>query len=154
MKFASYISGFVDGEGCFLISFSKRDKLQTGIEVRPSFSVSQDERNLHLIKDIKSFFECGSIRYSKNDSNYKYEVRSLADLQKKINPHFEKYPLRSSKKEDFTNFRRVCNLMSKRRHCEFSGMKKIIELAMSMNLSGNRKYNKGKLLKILSKMKV
>ena len=39
---ASYISGYVDGEGCFTISYSPRIKLRTGWEVRPSFSVSQN----------------------------------------------------------------------------------------------------------------
>ena len=37
-----YISGYVDGEGCFTVSISPRAKLRAGWEVRPSFSVSQN----------------------------------------------------------------------------------------------------------------
>ena len=36
-----YLSGYTDGEGSFIISFSPREKLKVGIEVRPSFAVAQ-----------------------------------------------------------------------------------------------------------------
>src|SRR5207249_8338873 len=38
----SYISGFVDGEGCFTVSIAPRPTLVVGWEVRPSLSVSQN----------------------------------------------------------------------------------------------------------------
>jgi hypothetical protein len=38
----SYISGYVDGEGCFTVSISPRPTLLVGWEVRPSLSVSQN----------------------------------------------------------------------------------------------------------------
>src|ERR1700704_5619847 len=42
MDLSAYFAGFVDGEGCFTVSFSPRSKLLIGWEVRPSFSVSQN----------------------------------------------------------------------------------------------------------------
>ena len=56
MEMASYITGFTDGEGCFSISFSKREKMKLGIEIRPSFSVSQHRRNKEIILYVKKFF--------------------------------------------------------------------------------------------------
>src|SRR5690349_8682325 len=44
MDLNSYISGFVDGEGCFCVSFQPRKRHRFGWEVRPSFSVSQNAR--------------------------------------------------------------------------------------------------------------
>ena len=38
----SYISGYIDGEGCFTVSISPRPTLLAGWEVRPSLSVSQN----------------------------------------------------------------------------------------------------------------
>ena len=73
----SYISGYVDGEGSFLISFSPREKLKSGLEVRPSFSVSQRSDRSEVLSLINSYFDCGSIRFSTKDRTYKYEVRSL-----------------------------------------------------------------------------
>src|SRR5450759_5257838 len=101
----SFISGLVEGEGCFCVSFSRRAKLNTGIEVRPSFSISQNKRNLPLIKEIHTVFNCGSVRFSRGDQTYKFEVRSIADLMKIVIPFFESNPLMGAKKKDFDNFK-------------------------------------------------
>src|SRR3989338_9140064 len=101
---SNYISGFVDGEGSFLVSFSPRPKLKTGIEVRPSFSVSQRADRSEVLWLMKDLFSCGHIRYSRKDNTYKYEVRSLEDLIKKIIPHFNNFPLLSSKQREFETF--------------------------------------------------
>ena len=153
MDFASYVSGFVDGEGCFSISFTLRAKLKTGIEVRPSFSISQNKRNYVVLEEIRDFFDCGSIRFSKRDQNYKYEVRSVADLVKKIIPHFKKYPLRTTKQKDFEIFTYVCNLVNQSKHLNKKFLNEIIENSYKMNESGKRKYSKVELLRVLGKMK-
>src|SRR6266568_6266576 len=51
MDISSYISGYVDGEGCFTVSFSPRSKLRVEWEVRPSFSVSQNSKR----RDFEKF---------------------------------------------------------------------------------------------------
>jgi hypothetical protein len=62
--FAWYLTGFVDGEGCFSVSFTKRGKLKTGIEVRPSFSIGQNRRSLPVLERAKDYFGCGAIHTS------------------------------------------------------------------------------------------
>ena len=151
MDISWYISGFVDGEGCFSVSFNLRKKLKTGIEVRPSFSASQHKRNLDVLKDIKKYFGVGGIRFSKRDNNYKYEVRSISDLTSVINPHFKKYPLRTTKANDFDTFNEICNLISESKHLNSDYLAEIIEKAYQMNESGNRKYKKEYLLKLLAR---
>ena len=146
MEFAWYITGFVDGEGCFSISFNKREKLKTGIEVRPSFSLAQNKRNLQILKDVYEYFGCGAIRYSKRDQMYKYEVRSIKDLITKIIPHFKKYPLRTSKEKDFEIFARICFLISSSHHLNPEFLKQIIIDSYSMNESGLRRYTKDSLI--------
>jgi hypothetical protein len=42
MDLGSYISGYVDGEGCFTVSIAPRPTLFVGWEARPSLSVSQN----------------------------------------------------------------------------------------------------------------
>ncbi len=143
----SFISGFVEGEGCFCVSFSKRKKLNTGVEVRPSFSISQNKRNLPLIKEIHAIFKCGAIRFSRGDQTYKFEVRSIKDLIKKVIPFFEKNPLQGTKKEDFNNFKQICEMVYQNLHRNKDKLKILIELAYKINCSGKRKYNKNDLLK-------
>jgi len=135
------------------VSFSLRRKLKLGIEVRPSFSLSQHERNLEVIKLLREYFGVGGIRFSRTDRNYKFEVRSINDLMKAVIPHFRKYRLKSLKQEDFERFAEVCGLVYASKHKSLAGMRRIIGLACEMNPSGKRKYHKDKLLRLLDKVK-
>ncbi len=146
----SYISGFVDGEGCFSISFSLRKKMKLGIEVRPSFSVSQHRRAKKIIIFLQKHFQCGGIRYSRKDQNYKFEVRSVKDLVKKIIPHFEKYPL-IVKNDEFKKFKQILLLIHSNHHLSKQGLEKIIKLSAYLNVSGNKKYNRKDLLRMIAR---
>jgi hypothetical protein len=152
------MSGFIDGEGCFSISFSLRHKFKLGIEVRPSFSVSQKNDinlvNVELFKKFPLFFNCGSLRYSKRDNTYKYEIRNLDQIHTNIIPFFIQYPLFTSKHEDFFKFVSICNKMSQGLHLIKHGLCDIIQIAYTMNLSGKKKFTLEYLLKYLDKVKV
>lgn len=151
MEFASYITGFTDGEGSFSISFSRRNKLRTGIEVKPSFSISQHKRSLKVLQEIKQYFGVGAIRFSASDQNYKYEVRSINDLVHKIIPHFKAYPLKTSKSKDFEIFSEICQMIVTNKHRSVQYLAGIIDQAYLMNESGKRKYTKQVLLKFLTR---
>ena len=151
MDIKSYITGFVDGEGCFLISFSLRSKMKLGVEVRPSFSVSQHKRSKDIILFLQQFFNCGGVRFSKKDQNYKFEVRSIKDLIKIIIPHFKKYPLKTSKKEEFERFTQICELIYSNKHLSQEGLAEIIKLSENVNVSGNKKYNRDRLLQMITR---
>ena len=144
-----YISGYVDGEGCFSISFLKRKKLLVGIETRASFSVSQNEDRSEVLFLMQKHFKCGHIRRDYSDKTLKYEVRKFEDLLTKIIPHFYAYPLLSGKQKDFLRFAKVCMLMEKRRHHTKSGLRTIVQCATKMNPSGKRKYTQAELLALL-----
>ena len=144
-----YISGYVDGEGCFSISFSKRDKFLVGWETKPSFSVSQNEDRAQILSLMQKVFNCGFIRRDYSDKTLKYEVRSLSDLVDKIIPHFEKYPLLSKKQKDFKFFKQICFLMQRNLHRNEKGLLRIMNLAFQMNPSGKRKYTKAEMQKAL-----
>lgn len=144
-----YISGYVDGEGCFSISFSKREKFLVGWETKPSFSVSQNEDRAQILFLIQKIFKCGFIRRDYSDKTLKYEVRSLDDLINKVIPHFKKYPLLSEKQKDFEFFKQVCFLMQRNLHRDKKGLQKIMHLVFKMNPSGKRKYTKAEMQKAL-----
>lgn len=147
--FAWYVTGFTDGEGCFSISFTLRAKLQTGIEVRPSFCVAQNRRSLQVLKDIHTYFGCGAIRFSKRDQMYKYEVRSVKDLMTRIIPHYQKFPLRTAKEQDFERFAKICAMIYASQHLNVNYLQEIIQESYLMNVSGLRRYTQEELLKIL-----
>lgn len=149
-----WISGFTDGEGCFSVSFNFRSSMPVGIEVRPSFSISQKSHSLDSLKIFHEFFQCGGIRYSSKDGTYKYEVRSITDLKEKILPFFREYCLYTKKKEDFVLFEDVCKLILCGQHLNKQGLKEIIIKSYKMNGSGKRKYSLEDLLKFIGELKV
>lgn len=153
-----YLSGFIDGEGCFSVSFTLREKMKYGVEVRPSFSIGQSisKENYLLLEKVRLLLGCGAIRVSKGcgapapSRCYKYETRNLTDIRKKIITFIEAYPLSSSKRNDFILFTQICSLIANKSHLTPKGLKKVIELAFSMNESGTRKTTRAKLLETLS----
>ena len=149
-----FVTGLAEGEGCFTISFNFRRKLKVGIDSRPSFSLSLNERDLDLLKQIHAFFGCGAIRYSRTDRTFKYESRSVRELTRRINPHFERYPLRGGKRDDFEIFADMCRRISAREHLNRSTLSKIIDHAYRMNPSGKRRHKKEELLRELDELKV
>jgi LAGLIDADG endonuclease len=94
-----YVTGLTDGEGCFCISLAIRPKLRVGLEVRPSFSLSLNERDRDLLEALRAFFCCGWIRESKRDRTFKFEVRSISDLVVYVLPHFERFPSGGARRE-------------------------------------------------------
>jgi LAGLIDADG DNA endonuclease family protein len=140
MDIASYISGFVDGEGCFCVSFQPSSRHRLGWEVRPSFSVSQNAERAQLLYELQKRWDCGTIRPDRSDKTLKYEVRKIEHLVERILPHFREYPLLSAKQTDLERFDRICQMVSRGEHQERDGLKEIVELAMQMNPSGKRKY--------------
>src|SRR6266511_5677588 len=143
---SAYISGYVDGEGCFTVSISPRAKLVAGWEVRPSLSVSQNGDRAEVLQLIQLYFGCGSIRPDRSDKTLKWETRRLGDILERVIPHFGSYPLLSGKRFDFERFRAVCQLMAGGEHRSSAGLIKIVELVAGMNRSGRRRYDAGAIL--------
>lgn len=138
-----YVSGFVDGEGCFSISFRLLSRMKTGVEVRPSFSLAQKKSSLNylLLKKIRDTFNVGAIR---NDQRgcYKYETRSLTDIQRKIIPFFKKYPLYTEKSKDFILFVEICSRMEKGEHLTLNGLKEILSVSEKLNPSVTKRFSR------------
>jgi LAGLIDADG endonuclease len=123
--FCSYVTGYVDGEGCFSVSFNRRSTLRTGWEVRPSFSVSQNGDRAEVLHLMMDYFQCGSIRPDRSDKTLKYEVRDIRNLIERVIPHFRSYPLLSSKRLDFERFAAVCEQVAKGAHLTVDGFREI-----------------------------
>ena len=139
---SAYISGYVDGEGCFTVSIAPRATLLVGWEVRPSLSVSQNGDRAEVLRLVQDHFGCGSIRPDRSDKTLKWETRRLEDLLDRVIPHFERYPLLSGKRLDFERFAVICKSMADGAHRDRVGLSEIVVLASEMNPSGKRRYSK------------
>ena len=146
MNLDAYISGFVDGEGCFCVSFQPSRRHRLGWEVRPSFSVSQNADRAQLLFEIRARWGCGFIRPDRSDNTLKFEVRNVRDLVEKVIPHFRSHALLSAKQADVELFERICLWIHEGRHRTREGFAEIVRAAMKMNSSGKRKYTEGEIL--------
>lgn len=100
-----YISGFVDGEGCFGFQFRKdvrheRPGSPTYYYWKVQFMITARKDEQELFERIKEFFGCGNI-YKQLDIEIHYTVTEMDDLKNIISPFFKKYQLQGKKKNDF-----------------------------------------------------
>ena len=144
-----YMSGYVDGEGCFTVTFNRRPKMLIGWELRPSFSVSQNEDKRQVLDLMQEYFGCGYIRRDFFDKTVKFEIRDHRELMIKVIPHFVRFPLISRKQRDFELFKEICEKVDKAEHLTRNGFAKIVELAYQMNGSGKRRRTKAEIIRDL-----
>ena len=140
MDIRSYISGYVDGEGCFSVSIRPRPKNNLGWEIVASFAVAQNKDRIGVLKLMKDYFGYGSFRSSKTDKTIKYEVRSIKVLTEKIIPHFRKYPLRSGRQKDVEIFAKICEKIKRKEHLTKKGLIEITKIRSQLSFSSKRTY--------------
>ena len=146
MNIQSYISGYVDGEGCFSVSIRPRPSNKIGWEVVASFAVAQNRDRIRVLKLMREYFNYGSFRRNISDKTMKYEIRNIDVLINKVIPHFKKYPIQSERRRDFEIFVKICEKIKKKEHLSKEGLIKIVKLRSQMSFSNNRIYTKAKIL--------
>ena len=132
-----WITGFVDGEGCFHVGISKHSEMSTGYQVLPEFTVVQHERDVQVLHALKQHFGCGVVRQNHGD-RMAFRVRKRDHLMKHIVPFFMKHPLKTKKRLDFIKFRKVLLKMSAGDHLTAEGLGEIREIVAQMNRGESR----------------
>jgi LAGLIDADG endonuclease len=139
-----WITGYVDGEGCFSINFIRqpdrdnRKGYKTGFQVAHEFAVTQGARSVDSLYMLMEFFGVGSVyinnRYDNHKEHmYRYCVRKRGDLINTIIPFFNRYPLRTAKREDFFKFAECVRRVNLGSHLDPRGLIEIVEIAETMN---------------------
>jgi hypothetical protein len=133
-----YISGFVDGEGCFAVSVNRNPSCRSGYQLVPEFHVSQNGDRAQVLDVIRQRFGgCGYIRSNgRKDRALVYVVRRRHDLVAHVIPFFERSPLLSSKQGDFEKFAAIVRAMTLGRHRTSDGFARLLDEALSMNGGG------------------
>ena len=120
--------------------------LNTKISLR--ISITQKAHSKIVLFNLQKFFDCGLvIPYSKDCM--RFMVQRKKDIIKKIIPHFNNYPLKTSKQFKFECFKEASEIVRKKEHLELKGLKKIIEIKNKMNRKWSLEEFNLKLKKIL-----
>jgi len=136
----SWISGFVDGEGCFYVGINKINKMTLGWQVLPEFRIVQHKNDEQILHKIKSYFQFGSIRINHGD-RMEFRVRGLENLNKIVS-FFKNSPLQTKKRKDFELFSSVIEMMNQKEHLTKQGLQQIAKIVSRMNHKVEPKYLK------------
>ena len=133
-----WVTGFVDGEGCFHISINKHPRMTVGWQVLPEFRIVQHSRDEQLLKEIQRFFKAGKVVVNHGDRK-ELRVRKLNELETIVR-FFEHNQLRTRKSKDFELFSEVLSSMEKREHLTTVGLRKVANLCWKMNRKVKPRY--------------
>jgi hypothetical protein len=139
-----WVTGFVDGEGCFSIGFVRqpdrrnRKGYRTGYQVNHDFVVVQGARSVSVLHDLREFFGVGRVYMNARHDNhrenmYLYTVHRRSDLLEVVIPFFKEHPLRTSKAADFEKFVRCLELIDAKAHLTRNGLIEIAKITETMN---------------------
>lgn len=110
-----YISGFIDGEGSFVVSVKETEnKYGRHLICNPKLTINMRRDDIVILEHIKNYFGCGHVnlrnKTGKSKPQASFNVSSLYDITSKVLPHFEKYPLKAKKKRDYETWKEMVYL--------------------------------------------
>ena len=128
-----WVTGFVDGEGCFYV---KTSKINTGYKVSVYFSIAQHKRDILLLENLVIYLHCGLIETVKTrPTQSTYVVYKFEHIINKIIPFFESYPLKGKKLLDFYDFKKIASITENTSKYEKNSdvLKEILIIKKNMN---------------------
>jgi len=132
-----WVAGFVDGEGCFYVKTSKiKQGLGIAYKVNVYFSISQHKRDIALLENLVTYFNCGLVETVKTrPTQSSYVVYKFDDILNKIIPFFDTYPLKGKKLLDFYDFKKIASITEKNTKYDENSylLKEIIKIKKNMN---------------------
>jgi hypothetical protein len=113
-----WITGFVDGEGCFSIHLVRqphresRRGYRTGFQVAHQFVVTQGAKSIECLRMMQQFFGTGRLHCNRRKDNhkedlYQYVVCKRSDLLRTIIPFL---PTASATNSEVARLREVCSV--------------------------------------------
>ena len=145
-----YLSGFVDGEGCFYVGFGRRDDLPLKWQIITEFHLSQNQGGKNVLEEFSKRLGCGYLKPnhpgSSKDRSWVLIVKDRKDIREKLIPFFKKYPLYTSKRVELSIFEFALSLIEKREHLTREGFRQIVEKVFQNPRVTNKRYSKEILL--------
>jgi hypothetical protein len=142
----NWVAGFVDGEGSFNVPIRRESDRGLPWRVSLSFNVSQIGPEAPEL--LRQVFGAGTVR-GRGDGVFYFEVTKPTDLEERIFPFFDRFPLRSPKRKDLLVFRKIAELVRSGRHRSASGIEEVLLLRGPMNRGGKRRRGDDEIIAVL-----
>ena len=127
-----WFTGFTDAEGCFFINIRlnvAREKYIVGVV----FGLVQHSRDTLLFQTLKEYFGYGRFVKENNNDVVILRVERFSDIYDKLIPFFTKYPLESSKRLDYLDFNKGCDIINRKGHLTEEGLQTLKAIKSRMN---------------------
>jgi hypothetical protein len=141
-----YIAGFVDGEGSFNVPI--RRSIDRGLPFRVSLSFNVSQVGPEAPSLLKSVFGVGTTR-ARGDGVWYFEITKPAELEARVFPFFDRFPLRLAKCCDLGVFRQITAMVQAGRHLSVDGFIEVLALRAPMNRGGKRRRTDEELIEAL-----
>jgi LAGLIDADG endonuclease len=142
----NWVAGFVDGEGSFNVPIRReRDR---GLPWRVSLSFNVSQIGDEAPKLLRSIFGVGTVR-GRGDGVFYFEVTRPFYLKQRVFPFFDRFELRSPKRNDLEVFREITELVLSGRHLSASGIEQVLSLRAPMNRGGKRRRSDDEIIATL-----
>lgn len=141
-----YIAGFVDGEGSFNIPI--RRSSDRGLPWRVSLSFNVSQVGPEAPRFLRTAFGVGTVR-GRGDGVFYYEVTRPVEIEDRVFPFFDRFPLRGPKAHDLMVFREVTRLVRSGRHLLPAGIIEALSLRSPMNRGGKRRRTDDQIIDVL-----
>lgn len=131
----SWISGFIDAEGCFNVTLFKRKAMALGYQVKLRFMIDQKDSldNMLFIKDQLNLFL--THRKIKGIAGTMHRIESNSFVKAPlIIEYINKFRLKSKKQYSFEKWVTVYQLVENKAHLTELGLSEIKKLSKEINL--------------------
>jgi len=132
----SWLSGFIDAEGCFNVTIFKRKNMILGYQVKLRFIIDQKDSldEMILIKnELNLFLTNRKLKKRINNSMHRIESNSFIKAPLIIE-YLNRFRLKSKKQESFYKWVIVYELINQKAHLTKEGFEKIKKLSKEINL--------------------
>ena len=116
-----------------LPSIQKSCQQKTGFLVSLHFIISQDLRDIELLKSFINFLDCGRIKSNSKQSWVQFIVTKSGDVLNKVIPFFDKYSIEGVKAKDFESFKQAAKIIESKSHLSIEGLEQIRLIKAGMN---------------------
>lgn len=90
-----------------------------------------------VFNNLESSGKEANVHSSEKYNTVLLQIKNNFDIENKVIPFFDKYPILGIKSLDFADFKKVAELVKTKEHLTAEGLSKIIQIAEGMNLSRN-----------------
>jgi LAGLIDADG endonuclease len=131
-----FMAGFLEGEAGFSVSIQHTQRSKFGVQIRPSFSISQHVKGKNLILNFRNLFPGGSL-YKSGKNVLEYRIESKSVLLQSVYPFYYDYVYPySGKREIVAIHKEIVLAMENKVHYTKDGLIRLINLSYSIE---NRK---------------